>query len=69
MDKSRAEALKVKPGLRKGYGLMKCPKQGCEHVLCEMSKRFWHTGQVERIVCPKCGRRSMEASNSDLGWE
>jgi len=55
MDRSRAEGLKVKPGLRKGYGLMKCPKPGCEHVLCEMSKRFWYTGQVERIVCPKCG--------------
>ena len=56
MNRGQVETLKVKRGLREGYGLMRCPEPGCEHVLCEMSKRFWHTRQVEKIVCVKCGR-------------
>ncbi len=49
------EPFKMKPGLRGGYGHVKCPNPGCEHILFEASKRFWHTNRVEKILCLGCG--------------
>ncbi|MFH0986398.1 MAG: hypothetical protein V1882_12860 [Candidatus Omnitrophota bacterium] len=50
------ESFKTRPGLRGGYGYVRCPNSECEHILFEVSKKFWHTNRIEKIPCPDCGR-------------
>lgn len=51
---NRLEVFKPKPGLRQGYGTIRCPNPQCSYVLFEVSKRFWNTNHVEKMLCAKC---------------
>jgi len=48
--------FQTKAGLRSGYGRVRCPNAGCEHVLFEASKRFWFTNRTEHMACNQCAR-------------
>ena len=52
---NEVENFKAKEGLRGGYGPIRCPNPGCDFILFEASKRFWHTHRIERTLCPTCG--------------
>jgi hypothetical protein len=47
-------AFRPKPGLRGGYGKIRCPNPDCSHILFEASTRFWNTHQAEKVICPHC---------------
>ena len=49
-----AATFRTKSGLRNGYGLVRCPNSGCEHILFEASKRFWFTNRIEHMMCAQC---------------
>jgi len=55
MCTNEAGILKAKSGLRGGYGHIRCPNPECDYILFEASKRLWHTGGIERMLCPTCG--------------
>ena len=55
MCANEAGIFKAKPGLRGGYGHIRCPNPECDYILFEASKRFWHTSRIERMLCPTCG--------------
>ena len=54
MCASEAEIFKARAGLRGGYGHIRCPNPGCDYILFEVSRRFWHTNRVEKMICPMC---------------
>jgi hypothetical protein len=54
--KKASETFQPKSGLRNGYGHVRCPNSGCEHILFEASKRFWFTNRIEQMVCVQCDR-------------
>jgi len=56
MGVNEAGIFKAKPGLRGGYGYIRCPNPGCDHILFEVSKRFWYTNRIEKMPCPTCAR-------------
>ena len=55
MCANEAGISKAKSGLRGGYGHIRCPNPECDYILFEASKRIWHAGGIERMLCPTCG--------------
>ena len=52
---NEVENFKAKAGLRRGFGYIRCPNPGCDYILFEASKRLWHPGGIEKVLCPTCG--------------
>ncbi|MDA9101156.1 hypothetical protein N9K06_00620 [Omnitrophica bacterium] len=50
----KSEVFKPKPGLRSGYGVVRCPNPECDYILFEASKKFWYTHQIGKMMCEKC---------------
>ena len=55
MGGTETGVLNAKAGLRRGFGYIRCPNPGCDYILFEASKRLWHTGGIEKMLCPTCG--------------
>ena len=51
--------LKVKAGLRRGYGYVRCPNPDCDYILFEASKRFWKPSGIERMRCGTCAHPAL----------